>query len=209
MESNQSKEQARQELVELRQRMSELEAELTDDSGAPPHWEATEFYTGYYVVAGFVLGMFAAMTSLMVNVVGAAGMGMHPLRLIQVYLTFPLGEQALGLEGGRTLIMGCCLYIATGMLFGAIFHVLLARLAGDASTGYRLAVASVLAAGMWVVHFYGILSWLQPMLFGGNWIVEKIPVAVGLMTHLVYGWTMALMYPFGQYVPYRRVTEQA
>ena len=202
MESNQ--EQARQELADLRQRVADLESQLSSEElEAPPHWEATGFYTGYYVVAGFVLGMFAAMTSLLVNVVGAAGMGMHPLRLIQVYLTFPLGERALELEGGRTLIMGCCLYIATGMLFGAIFHVLLARVAGNASTGFRLVVASVLAAGMWLVHFYLILSWLQPMLFGGAWIVERIPWWVGLATHLFYGWTMALLYPLGQFIPYR------
>ena len=44
-------------------------------------------------------------------------------------------------------------------------------------------------------------------MFGGNWIVDTVPVWVGALTHLVYGWTMALVYPLGLYVPYRRQTE--
>ncbi|MCA9178324.1 MAG: hypothetical protein KDB14_27875 [Planctomycetales bacterium] len=203
---SQEREKRQQELAELKQRVAQLEQELAD---SPPHWEATEFYTGYYATAGFVLGMFAAMTSLLFNVIGAAGMGEHPLKLIQVYLTFPLGETALTLDGGMTLIFGCCLYIATGMLFGAIFHTMLAWFAREASTSTRMVLATFMALGMWIVHFYGVLNWLQPMLFGGDWIVKQIPWWVAMLTHLVYGWTMAVMFPFGQYVPYRRQTEQA
>ncbi|HRX81183.1 MAG TPA: hypothetical protein P5307_19075, partial [Pirellulaceae bacterium] len=57
------------ELSELRQRVAQLEQEL---EGQPVHWEATKFYTGYYALAGFVLGMFGAVTSLLFNVVGSA-----------------------------------------------------------------------------------------------------------------------------------------
>ena len=57
------------------------------------------------------------------------------------------------------------------------------------------------------VAVYLVLEALQPLLFGGNWIVSLIPWWVGALTHLVYGWTMALVYPLGQYVPYRRQTE--
>ena len=60
---------------------------------------------------------------------------------------------------------------------------------------------------MWFVHFYLILAWLQPLLFGGNWIVEQIPWWVGAGTHLVYGWTLVLLYPLGRYVPYHRPTD--
>ena len=51
-------------------------------------------------------------------------------------------------------------------------------------------MASGLAIAVWLVNFYGILSWLQPLLFGGNWIVERIPWWVAAATHLVFGWTM-------------------
>jgi hypothetical protein len=194
------------ELEELRSRVVQLEREL---AGAPPHWQATSFYKVYYATSGFVLGMFAAVTSLLFNIVGSALIEQHPLRLIQVYLTFPLGARALELNDGLTLTIGCCLYIATGMLLGAPFQILLAWFTEHRSLGYRILVASFLAITMWVGHFYLVLAWLQPLLFGGNWIVEQIPAWVGALTHLIYGWTMVILFPLGTYVPYRRRTEQA
>ncbi len=196
----------KQELAELRERIAQLEREIETPA---ERWQPTEFYTAYYAMAGLVLGMFGAVTSLSFNVVGSALVGQYPLRLIQVYLTFPLGERALELEGGMTLTLGCCLYIGTGMALGSIFHTLLVRATGNSGLGFRLIVATALAAGMWLVHFYLILAWLQPMMFGGAWIVEQIPWWIGLVTHLIYGWTLALIYPLGLYVPYRRQTEQA
>ena len=149
------------ELEQLRERISQLETELRSEPG---HWQATQFYTGYYATAGFVLGMFGAATSLLFNVVGSALVEQHPLRLIQIYLTFPLGERALELDGGLTLTIGCCLYIATGMLLGVPFHVLLARSTNESSLRYRLGIATLFAGAMWLVHFYLILAWLQPLL---------------------------------------------
>jgi hypothetical protein len=194
------------ELAELRARVTELEREL---GGAPPHWQASGFYTAYYATAGFVLGMFGAVTSLLFNIIGSALFEQHALKLIQVYLTFPLGERALDPNDGLTLTIGCCLYIATGMLLGVPFHVLLTWFTDRSSVRFRFAVASFLAITMWIGHFYLVLAWLQPLLFGGNWIVNTIPWWVGALTHLVYGWTMVLVYPLGVYVPYRRQTEQA
>lgn len=194
------------ELAELQQRVAQLQHEV---EAPPKHWQAEGFYTAYYATAGFMLGMFGAMTSLMFNVIGSTLINQHPLRLIQVYLTFPLGERALELDGGLTLVIGCCLYIGTGMLLGVPFHLLLTWSTAKSKVSYRYLVATILAASMWLVHFYLILAWLQPLLFEGNWIVEQIPWWIGLVTHLIYGWTMALVYPLGQYVPYRRQTEQA
>lgn len=191
-----------EELAQLRERIAELEAESDQP---PPHWEASGFYLTYYATAGFFLGMVAAMASLMMNVIGSALVDQHPLRLIQVYLTFPLGEQALELSGGLALTLGCCLYLATGMVFGIVFHVALRWFTHEKSFWFRLTVATGLALGMWVVHYYGVLSWLQPLMFGGDWIVALIPLWVGALTHLVYGWTMAVIYPLGLYHPYQRV----
>ena len=194
------------QLAELQQRVAELQGEV---HAPPTHWQAEGFYTAYYATAGFMLGMFGATTSLLFNVVGSTLIDQHPLRLIQIYLTFPLGERALELDGGLTLVIGCCLYIGTGMLLGVPFHLLLTWATYESKVSYRYLVATILATSMWVVHFYLILAWLQPLLFEGNWIVDLIPWWVGLATHLIYGWTMALVYPLGQYVPYRRQTEQA
>ena len=73
--------------------------------------------------------------------------------------------------------------------------------------------ASAIAVAVWLVNFYVLLSWIQPLLFGGNWITSTDPVYlpwwVALATHLVFGWTMALIYPWGLFVPYRPQAEQS
>lgn len=201
----------RQRLAELRAEVSSLEAELAREAAKPAdQWEATGYYTAYYATTGFLLGGIAAMSSLLVNVVGALLFGKQPLELIRVYLTFPMGERALDLNAindGLTLAVGCCLYIATGMLYGILFQLVLTRFTANASLAVRFIVVSLLALGVWIVNFYGILSWLQPLLFGGRWIVEQIPWWVAAITHLVFGWTMLIVYPLGRYTPYRLQTE--
>jgi hypothetical protein len=195
------------ELAELRKRVDQLEEEVVAAEPLSREW-TRRYYLSYYATTGFFLGMFGAMTSLLFNVVGAALVGMHPLQLIRVYLTFGMGERALQLQlkggdEGLALIVGIKLYIATGMLLGALFQVVLSRLADRDSLAKRLLIASILGLAVWIVNYYLLLSWLQPLLFGGSWIVTQIPWWVGAMTHLVFGWTMAVLYPLGMYEPYR------
>lgn len=190
----------KRELERLQGAVRQLEAELIEAEG---QWPPRTYYAPYHVLAGFVLGMVGAATSLVFNVVGSLLVGQHPLQLIRVYLTFPLGAQALETENGLALAVGCCLYLGTGMLLGVPFQLVLSRWFGTASFAKRLLVVSVLALALWLVNFYAILSWLQPLLFGGNWIVERIPWWVAALTHLVFGWTMVLIEPLGAFVPYR------
>lgn len=201
------------EIEALRERARQLEEECESELRKP--WPPAGFYGAYYATTGFLLGIFGAMTSLMVNFIGAPIVGKSPLELIRVYLTFPLGEKALTLTGGAApvyavpdgliIAFGCCLYLATGMFLGIPFHVALAKFSGNSGIGRRLAVASGLAVLMWLVGFYGILSWLQPLLFGGNWITNPsvLPWWVAALTHLVYGWTMAIVFPLGRFTPYQ------
>lgn len=212
-------EQKQRELQELKAKVAALENELTSGH-IPPDWHPTSFYSGYYVTVGFILGGFAAMVSLLFNVIGSTVAGKHSLEIIRVYLTFPLGARALPLGGehansafvisdGTILALGCCLYIGTGMALGTVFHSVICRFAENKSLTIRLIWGSILGAVVWFVNYYLILSWLQPALFGGNWITnnEYLPWWVALATHLVFGWSMAVMAPFGAYVPYRRPTE--
>ena len=102
-------------------------------------WQPSGYYTAYYATAGFLLGSVGAMASLLFNIIGAPIAGKSPLELIRIYLTFPLGEQALLLaEPGRAgqtvsdgmiLAFGCCLFLFTGMLLGIPFQLVLAKLA--------------------------------------------------------------------------------
>ncbi len=211
-----------QELETLKARVDKLEAEPTT-AAARPGWRATEYYAAYYATAGFLLGSFGAMASLLFNVVVALAVGRNPVELIRVYLTFPLGEKALLLtEGSKVyavndgviLAFGCCLYLGTGMLLGIPVYMALARFAADGGLLKRLIVAGAVSLLIWLINFYGILSWLQPLLIGGepgNWITNPayLPWWVAAATHLVFGWTIALLYPLGVYRPYKRPTEIA
>jgi hypothetical protein len=204
-----------QELEELRVRVRELESEIETERTAG-QWPPKGFYTEYYATSGFILGMFGAAMSLLANVVGAPIAGKSPLELIRIYLTFPLGEKALQLTStakdvtaigdGVILAIGCCLYLGTGMLLGVPFFVALVWLTEGKSTAYRLLVSTVLATTLWAINFWCILSWLQPLLFGGRWITDPsiLPSWVALVTHLVFGWTLALLYPWGRFQVYHQ-----
>jgi hypothetical protein len=199
MGNNMEQDERWRELHQLRARVRVLEAEL-DQAGAEQNWPPRSFYTAYAVLAGFVLGAGGAMTSLLFNIVGSLLVHQHPLRLIQVYLTFPLGESALHIDSGLALAVGCCLYLLTGMVLGIPFQLVLGRYFPTASTPFRFIVVSVLALGLWLFNFYCLLAWLQPLLIGGNWIVEQIPWWVAALTHLVFGWTMLAVQPIGRFV---------
>lgn len=193
-------------LDELQAQVKQLEAELAREQPAG-EWPPRGYYTAYHALAGFVLGMFGAATSLLFNVIGSLLVGQHPLQLIRVYLTFPLGAQALQAQDGLTLAIGCCLYLATGMLLGIVFQLALTRWVPAGSFATRFVAVSLLSLALWVVSFYGILAWLQPLLFGGAWIVREVPWWVAALTHLVFGWTMLLVQPLGVFVPYHLPSE--
>lgn len=197
----------RDELDKLKARVAQLETEMMGE--VPVSFEPKEYYFGYYATTGFLLGFLGACTSLLANVVGSVfwsqitGQAQHPLKLIQVYLTFPMGEQALKTDTGLLLAIGCVLYIGTGMLYGMFFQVILSRFFPNSTLPARLVICSILALIVWVVNFYFVLSWLQPAMVGGNWIITMVPPWVAAVTHLVFGWTMAIVYPLGEFHTYR------
>ncbi len=207
------------EFEELKSKVERLEAELQDARAAEP-WQPTGFYAVYYATAGALLGVFGAAGALLVNVAGCVATGRHPLEWIRVHLTFPLGAEALRLTDAERnvaviddrmiLVFGCCLYLATGMLLGIPFHLVISRYAREGSLRSRLAVASALALATWGVAFYGVLSWLQPLLFGGNWLTNPalLPWWVAAGTHVTYGWIMAILHPLGQFEAQPRATEK-
>lgn len=218
MADQSSLQQKQQQLEALKAQVASLEAELAA-SDVPGPWSPKTFYSGYYATVGFVLGGFAAMVSLLFNVIGSSIAGKHPLEIIRVYLTFPLGEKAMAvgsqadkqnfvIDDGMILALGCCLYIGTGMVLGSLFHWVIGRFAENKPLTTRIVWGTMLGTVVWFVNYYLILSWLQPALFGGDWIVNgPMPWWVALATHIVFGWSMALMAPFGAYVPYKRPTD--
>jgi hypothetical protein len=199
-----------EELESLRARLKQLEGEL-DAVELTPGRQISREYTDYYATGGFLLGLFGAMASLFFNAIGSLVAGKNPLELIRIYLTFPLGEKALRLvEGGGPgvyavgdgliIALGCCLYLGTGMLLGIPLCLILSWLAPDGPVRKRLTIGTLAALAIWVVNFYAILSWLQPALLGGRWIVDNalLPWWVAAATHVVFGLTIALLFPIIQ-----------
>ena len=117
-------------------------------------------------------------------------LGVEPLRLLRIYATILEGRGALELSSANFFIAAFVVHIVTGILFGTIF-VLGARFCAGlqryilAGAGYGIAI--------WLVNFYGILSWLQPLLHGSAFILTQIPIAVAVLTHVSYGLTVALV----------------
>jgi hypothetical protein len=204
-------EDKRRELADLEARTHELAAELANEEPIAP-FQPKGYYLAYFATTGFMLGIFGAMSSLVFNVVGSAFFDKHPLELIRVYLTFPLGDKALGMDSGLALAVGCCLYLGTGMLLGIPVYLALTWWTAHASLAKRLMVASLVSILIWVVMYYGVLAWLQPAVVDmkpENWIIRRVPPWVALFTHLVFGWTIAVLYPLGDFTAYRRPMEQA
>ncbi len=193
--------ESRRELERLQQQVADLEAEIKQQQ--PVTWSRDEvpFYPTYLAWSGAVLGMIGAVASLLVNVVGSLIINQHPLRLIQIYLTFPLGEKAIEDGGNMGIIMavGCCLYVLTGAVLAIPLHLILVRFFPNANLKARLTFATIAGLLLWAVNFYLILATIQPTLIGGNWIVEKIPPWIAAVTHLVFAWVVAALAPWGTF----------
>lgn len=186
------------ELETLRKKVREMEDQLAD-SGPKEGWETGRYYTTYHMLAGMTLGFFGAAASLLFNVVGSVITGQYPLQLVRVYLTFPLGERALQIESGAVIALGCCLYLCTGAAIGTVVHLILTRFFEDSGPIKKFAAATALGLLIWAVNFYGFLSWVQPMLFGGRWIVDLVPFWVAALTHLVFAWTVMSLGTLGRF----------
>ncbi|MBD3671993.1 MAG: hypothetical protein HUJ26_00580 [Planctomycetaceae bacterium] len=218
--ASQNVDELRSELEQLRSREREIER-LLNEQQASKGWSPQGYYGTYYALTGSLLGLIAAMVSLLLNVVGSvvAGKG-SALELIRVYLTFPLGEKALLLSQGEKTIgaigdgmilaFGCCLYLFTGMLLGVPIYMALARFVPNANAVLRVLFGAILGLIVWGINFYGILSWLQPLLFEKAFITsgEYLPPWVAAVTHAVFGVTIAAMYPLGEFHQYIRPMEK-
>ena len=182
----------------------DLEAQAAASEDATSSWPPSDFYLLWHVVVGMTLGGLGAAVSLLANGLAAPLFGKRALELIRVYLTFPMGAKALQLDDASLLAIGCVLYLFTGAIYGILIHLVLTVSFADASLGKRFLVATGIGLGLWIVNFYLILSWLQPMLLGGNWIVSLIPPWVGAFTHLVFAWTVAAAESWSKFEPYRQ-----
>ena len=100
------------------------------------------------------------------------------------------------------LFVGCSLYLITGALYGAGFQLGMRTFFPDVSTPKLWQLATVFGLAIWLFNFYGVLSWLQPLLLGGNWIVSMVPIWVALLTHLSFAWFLAIGHGWNRRSPH-------
>lgn len=180
---------------------SKLEPELPSDILPTPYapWPDRNFRLSRSVCSGAFLGAIAGSVSLLANVIGSLpfttshGVAASPVRLIQIYLTFLIGDRALVMESGLVLAAGCVAYLAIGALYGMLLETLVEYFLPRAQLPERVIVFSGLSLVIWMVNFYGIMLWLQPLAFKRTYIVELIPWWVAAATHLLFGLTMAVL----------------
>jgi hypothetical protein len=143
------------------------------------------------LTVGFAAGFLGAITSLAWNIAGAAALGVEPLRLLRIYATIIEGPTALD-SRADFFVFAFLLHLAVGGILGAVFVIAArklccARLARYVWTGIGYGIA------VWLINFYGVLSWLQPLLHGKAFILAEIPMAVAALTHISYGLTVAVV----------------
>ncbi len=188
-------------LEELRAEAAKIEAELAAEERTPS-WPPRDYYLAYHTLAGMVLGFVGACASLMFNVIGSAIVDQSPFQLIKVYMTFPLGARALEISDGFALAGGCGLYLCTGAIFGVPIHLVLSSWMARSSFVSRFVATTIMGLALWIVNFYVLLSWLQPSLIGGNWILDQIPWWVAAATHVVFAWSLLAVSRWGHFAPY-------
>ncbi len=193
------------EVNQQRQALEELELKLSKISGKPEKsWYRSGFYTSYYVIAGLILGALAAWVALAFNVLGAWISFGDPFRLLRVYATFFGGASILdGTQDGIAILLALILHSATGAVVGAPIHVIFSRFVVGLNLQKRVLAGVGLGIVMWLVNFYGILSWLQPMVSGGQQIINEIPMWVAALTHICFTLTMLLLQPYWAFDPQR------
>ena len=189
----------RRNLERLYSQIAQIETEL--EGRREPSILRDDGGPASFLLTGLVVGFIGATASLLFHIIGSLAVGRYPLQLIRIYLTFPLGESALSLETGLPLAAGVCLYLISGAFYGIAFHLVLGRWFAEAPGLWRLLVTSAMAIGIWIVNYYLVLSWLQPLATGESSILQQVPFWLAAITHLVFAWTILFVEGRGRIVP--------
>lgn len=178
----------------------ELEEELLlAEQDESTSWVPQKFYTAYYILAGTLIGMGAAWVTLLLNMLGSLILHGDAMKLLRIYGTIFAGEEALESNQAAVLMLAVGIHTATGAICGAPIHVVVSKYFPDIKLAGRLLAGLALGLVMWGVNFYGILSWLQPLLVGKSIILEQVPIWVALTNHIAFTLLMLLLQPLGAF----------
>jgi signal transduction histidine kinase/CheY-like chemotaxis protein len=185
-----TQEEILQEIERHRRSITELEAKLSGEIKVP-----TGFYLTFYILAGMVVGIMGGLTSFIFNIVGSLIVAQDPMVILRAFGTLFIGADALTTHNLNFLILVLLVYLSGGAVAGAAFQVIVSRYFADRPIVYRILLAGAYGIGLWIINFYGIISWLQPLLVGKAYVLEIIPFWVAASTNLVFGLTLGLLQP--------------
>lgn len=202
------------EIAAHRRAIAELESSLRASAQAPAvggahPWPPPGFYLTFYVVVGAILGVLGSLASFLFNVFGSLIVDQDPYRILRVYGTVFLGQEALTTDNLNFFMLVAVVHFSVGALAGAVFHVGLNRFFPNASGGMQIGLGAAYGVLMWIVNFYLVLWWLEPALVGRAYVLELMPVWVAALTHIVYGVTLGILQPLGRFTPYSPVEVRA
>lgn len=190
-----------QEIARHRSAITTLEAQL--QAPVVASWPPVGFYLTFYVVAGIILGILGSVTSFAFHVVGSLLVNQDPLLFLRVYGTFFLGASALTTDDLNFFMLVAVVHFSVGASAGAVFQVFIGRY-GPTRWSAQILLGALYGLLMWVVNFFFVISWLQPLLVGKAYVLELMPMWVAALTHVIYGLTLGVLQPIGRFVPYQR-----
>ena len=202
MAADRQPEEIQREIERHRQAIAELEAKLAALPGGQGGWPPPGFYTTFYVVAGITLGTMGAIVSFIFNVVGSLIIAQDPMLILRVFGTFFIGQNALTTDNLNFLMLVLITHLIVGAVGGVVFHVVINRNFTDRSSGQKILYSALFGCAIWLINFYGVISWLQPVLVGQAYILRLVPFWVAALTHIIYGLTLGLLQPLGRFIPY-------
>lgn len=202
MQSDRSNHEIEEEIEQHRLAISRLQEELAVRRPGARSWPPPGFYATFYIVAGLMLGTLGAINSFLFNLIGSFAVNQDPMLILRVLGTFFIGARALVTDDMTFLMLVMLTHLAVGAVAGAIFHLGLNLFRPGLAAFKLLLVSAAFGLLLWIMSFYGVISWLQPILVGQAYILEMMPIWVAASTHVIYGLTLGLLQPMGRFVPY-------
>jgi len=160
----------------------------TDLAAIGKRWRAL-----YFGAVGAVAGFLASLAILAADVVSARLMGFSPFMLLRFYSTLREGPAALLMTDWTFFFNAFVMHLALGSALGAVFVLVVSGRPAFQRFIRYLGAGIAFGLVIWIVNFYLLLSWIQPLINGKAYILENIPWWVAAGTHAIYGLTLAIV----------------
>jgi len=147
----------------------------------------------YFATVGAFAGFLAALTVLAADVVSARALGYAPFMLLRYYATLHEGSAALLMSDWTFFLSAFFMHLAVGSILGAVFVVMVSGRELFEDLSHYLGVGALFGLAVWLVNFYLLFSWIQPLMNGRSYILENIPWWIAAGTHALFGTTVALV----------------